>query len=129
MIDSEMSRVRDNCLQNAVDFICEFVPGLDLFDPGRFDQGIFRYGLPAVYQMIQAFNGVPGRLGWPGFRELLAKHYRALDDEYLDLLRGYWNDGQLFDNARMGGEIEDGQRYYLKTPQLNSAVGSVLSWD
>ena len=70
-----------------------------------------------------------GPLGWPGFRGELKKRFKALDDEYLDLLREYWNDGQLFDNARMGSEIEDGQRYYFRTPQLNSVGGSVLSWD
>jgi DNA repair photolyase len=129
LIYSEMSKLRDICVRNSIDFICEFMPGLDVFDPMKFDQGIFRYGLPAVYQLIQIFDGLSGRLSWPDFREQMTERFKALDEEYLELLEKYWNDGQLFDNARMGYEIEDGQRFYFRTTQLNSAAGSILSWD
>jgi len=128
-IYSEMARLRDICCRNRVDFICEFIPGLDAFDATNFEKGIFRFGLPAVYQMVPLFGTSPKRLDWRAFRDKLKNCFQSLDDDYLSLLREFWDDGQLFENTRIGTEIINGRRHYFRTPQMNSAKGTILSWD
>ena len=66
-----MSELRGICRDNHIDFICEFIPGLDVFDPARFERGIFRFGLPAVYQMARLFETPPARKHWAGFSQAL----------------------------------------------------------
>jgi DNA repair photolyase len=125
----EMSRLRDICFRNHIDFICEFIPGLDEYDSSRFEKGIFLFGLPAVYQMVPLFGASSERMDWSSFSEKLRNRFEALDDEYLSLLKYYWDDGQLFDNTRIGTEIVEGRRLYFRTSRINSAKGIVLSWD
>jgi DNA repair photolyase len=129
LIHDEMSRLRGICRDNHIDFICEFIPGLDVFDPARFEQGIFRFGLPAVYQMARVMETLPERKHWAGFREGLGRQFEALDDEYLGLVKGFWDDGQLFENTTLGSNVVDGQRVYFQTDRLQLAGNSVLSWD
>ncbi len=129
LIHDEMSRLRGICRDNHIDFICEFIPGLDVFDPARFEQGIFRFGLPAVYQMARVFETLPERKYWAGFSEALRRHFEALDDEYLGLVKEFWDDGQLFENTTIGSDVVDGQRVYFQTDRLQLARDSVLAWD
>ena len=129
LIYDEMLRLRGICQDNRIDFICEFIPGLDIFDPARFEQGVFRFGLPAVYQMARHFEASSERKYWAGFREALGRHYQALDDEYLGLVKQFWEDGQLFENTTIGSDIVDGQRAYFQTDRLQLARDSVLAWD
>jgi DNA repair photolyase len=128
-IYTEMSRLRDVCRRNHIDFICEFIPGLDEHDPANFEKGIFRFGLPTVYQMIPLFGALSERMDWSAFSDKLRRHFQSLDDEYLSLLKGFWDDGQLFDNTRIGTEIVKGRRFCFRTPHMNSAKGTILSWD
>ncbi len=129
LIHVEMSRVRGVCRDNHIDFICEFIPGLDVFDPARFEQGIFRYGLPTVYQMARIFEAPPARKYWAGFSEALRCHFQAVDDEYLGLVKEFWDDGQLFENTMIGSDVVNGQRVYFQTDRLQLASDSVLAWD
>jgi DNA repair photolyase len=129
LIHEEMSRLRGICRDNHIDFICEFIPGLDVFDPARFEQGIFRFGLPAVYQMARVFDASPERMYWTAFSEALRRHFEAVDDEYLGLVKEFWDDGQLFENTTIGSDVVDGQRAYFQTDRLQLARDSVLAWD
>src|SRR5207249_674899 len=113
LIHEEMSRLRRICADNHVDFICEFIPRLDLFDPPRFEQGIFRFGLPTVYQMARAFEASPGRQYWAGFSEALKRRFEAVDDEYMSLVKEFWDSGQLFENTTIGNDVVDGQRAHF----------------
>jgi DNA repair photolyase len=129
LIHDEMTKLSSICRENGIDFICEFIPGLDVFQPERFEQGIFRFGLPTVYQMIPLLEASPDRQRWPGFREAMATRFEAVDDEYLDLVKALWDDGQLFENTRIRGEVIAGQRVYFPTGRLELSRDSVLAWD
>jgi hypothetical protein len=129
LIHEEMSRLRGICRDNHIDFICEFIPGLDVFDPARFEQGIFRFGLPAVYQMARLFEASPERKHWAGFSEALGRHFEAVDDEYLGLVKELWDDGQLFENTTIGSDVVGGRRTYFQADRLQLARDSVLAWD
>jgi DNA repair photolyase len=128
-IRAEMSVLRDVCCRNKIDFICEFMPGLDAYEPSRFERGIFQFGLPAVYQMMRLFDGSSERMDWRCFSRKIMKQFNAIDNEYLGLLSAFWDNGQLFDNTIIGNEIVDGKRVYFRTKQMHSARGKVLSWD
>lgn len=129
LIYCEMSRLQEICRDNHIDFICEFIPALDVFDTTRFDRGIFRFGLPTVYQMARVFKAVGERMYWPRFCESLRHDFQAVDDDYLDLVQKYWDDGQLFENTTIGSELVDGKRAYFQTGRLQLAKHSVLAWD
>ncbi len=129
LIYSEMSKLQEICRDNHIDFICEFIPALDLFDSKRFDQGIFRFGLPAVYQMARLFKTMGERMSWPHFRECLKCDFQAVDDDYLNLVQAFWDDGQLFDNTTIGSELIDGKRVYFQTGRLQLVQDSILAWD
>jgi hypothetical protein len=129
LIYDEMSRLSGICRDNHIDFVCEFIPGLDVFDPARFERGIFRFGLPAVYQMARVFEASPEPKYWAGFSEALRRRFDAVDDEYLELVKQFWDDGQLFENTMIGSEVVDGQRAYFQTDRLQLAKNSVLAWD
>jgi len=129
LIFSEMSRLSDICRTIGIDFICEFIPGLDAFDPARFERGLFRFGLPAVYQMARVFDTPPGRKDWTAFSAALSRRFDALDDEYLALVKQFWDDGQLFANTTIGSEVVDGQRVHFQTDHLHLAEDTVLAWD
>ena len=124
-----MIKLRDVCCRNHIDFICEFIPGLDEFDPSTFEKGIFRYGLPAVYQMIPLFGALSEGMNWVCFCHKLKERFKGLDNEYLELLKGFWDDGQLFDNTNIGSKMVKKERLYYRTQQMNSARGTILSWD
>lgn len=129
VIYDEMSRLRDICLHNGVDFICEFIPGLNAFDASRFEEGIFRYGLPTVYQMFQLFDGQSGRQRWAPFAAALRDRYAAVDDEYLAVLKEFWDNGQLFENTTITSDVTEGERMYVRIGRLQLATESVLAWD
>jgi DNA repair photolyase len=129
LIHDEMSGLREICRDNHIDFICEFMPGLDVFDPARFERGIFRFGLPAVYQMARVFEAPPERKCWADFSEALRRRFEAVDEEYLGLVEEFWDDGQLFENTTIGSDVVDGQRAYFQTDRLQLARDSVLAWD
>ncbi len=129
LIFEEMSRLSGICTDNHIDFICEFIPGLDAFDSSRFETGIFRFGLPAVYQMVRAFETPPTRKNWNGFVAYLRARFEALDDEYLGLVKEFWDNGQLFENTTIAGEAVNGGREYFPAGRLRLANDSVLAWD
>jgi hypothetical protein len=129
LVLDEMSRLRETCRDNHIDFICEFTPGLDVFDPARFQQGIFRFGLPAVSQMARVFEAPPQRKFWRSFSDVLRRHFEALDDEYLGLVKEFWDNGQLFENTTIDSDVVDGQRVYFQTDRLQLARNPVLAWD
>jgi DNA repair photolyase len=129
LIYSEMSELQKICCDNHIDFICEFIPALDLFDSTRFDRGVFRFGLPTVYQMARLFKAVGGHMSWPCFRECLKHDFQAVDDDYLGLVQTFWDDGQLFHNTTIGSELVDGKRVYFQTGRLQLAKDSILAWD
>ena len=129
LIHHEMSKLAAICQDNRIDFICEFIPGLDSFQPARFEQGIFRFGLPTVYQMIPVLDAAPENRRWGAFSEALRRRFTALDDEYLDLVKSLWDDGQLFENTRIGTDFSGGERVYFSTDRLQLARDSVLAWD
>ena len=129
LIHDQMSWLGEVCQDNAIDFICEFIPGLDAFDPVRFENGIFRFGLPAVYQMARLFQTRGEHQHWPGFRDALRSQFQAVDDEYLALVRELWDSGELFENTTIASEMIDGQRNYYRTEHLQLARDSVLAWD
>lgn len=129
LILDEMSRLRVTCGRYGVDFICEFIPGLNVFTPARFERGIFRFGLPTVYQMTQLFDGPSARSGWAEFRDVLKRRFQAVDEEYLEFVEPLWEDGQLFENTHMHSDVVAGRRVYFPTDQLHLASESVLSWD
>ena len=129
LIRQEMSRLRDICRSNSVDFICEFMPGLDEFDPNRFEQGIFRCGLPTVYQMFQMFDEPPEHKRWVPFAAALRKRYPAVDGEYLALVKELWDDGQLFAHTKIGSAMIDGERVHFRTECLQPGTNAVFAWD
>ncbi len=129
LVYDEMWRLRAICADHQVDFISEFIPGLDVFDPARFEVGIFRFGLPTVYQMAALFDPAGTRKHWPDLFDELTHRFEAVDDEYLDLVRALWNDGQLFENTAICDEVVDGERAYFMTDRLHLAQKSVLAWD
>lgn len=127
-VNREMARLSRICTANRIGFISEFIPGLDVFDVSLFEPGVFRYGLPAVYQMAQLFEDGSERLGWRQFRAALERRYTALDDEYLALVKTYWDGGLLFANTAIAGEVKGGERVYYRSGALN-LTASVLNWD
>jgi DNA repair photolyase len=128
LICEEMSRLRDACLRNRIDFISEFIPGLDAFDASRFKRGIFRFGLPTVYQMLSIFDERSELASWVTFSEYLRLGFAAVDDDYLALVKKYWDDGQLFQNTTIASENTGGRRRYFQTGRLQLDEG-VLAWD
>ena len=52
-----------------------------------------------------------------------------MDDEYLGLVKEFWDDGQLFENTTIGSDVANGQRTYFQTGSLQLARNSVLAWD
>jgi DNA repair photolyase len=129
LIHAEMRRLRDVCVRTGVDFVCEFIPGLDAFDPRTFDSGIFRYGLPTVYQMLPLFAESGQRQSWPTFRDALVHRFAAVDDEYLDLVKALWDSGELFENTVVAAADGGGAREYHRTDRLQLARGAVFAWD
>jgi DNA repair photolyase len=128
LIYGAMSEIRDKCIQSRIDFICEFMPDLDAFNPQRFGQGMFRHGLPTVYQMAHLFDDAAPKT-WNWFQAELKRRFPALDEEYEDLVRGFWDDGQLFANTRIDGEVVNGEHVYHKVDQAVYAHSSVMAWD
>jgi DNA repair photolyase len=128
VILGEMSRLQAICLQTGIDFICEFIPGLDAFEPARFERGIFRFGLPTVYQMLPLFPapGVPQR--WDEFSETIRGRFAAVDEEYLTFVKTLWDSGELFENTPMGTEMVGGNRVYFRTDTLH-LERDVMAWD
>lgn len=125
---NEMSKLHRICEDNHIDFICEFIPGLDVFRGATFEQGIFRFGLPAVYQMAQSFEAPFERKDWRQFRAAIETRFAAVDDEYLDLVKTFWDDGVLFENTAIACEMVGGRRLYYRSDKLNLHE-SVLTWD
>ncbi|MBZ5581944.1 MAG: radical SAM protein [Acidobacteriia bacterium] len=124
----EMARLNRICRDNHIAFISEFIPGLDVFDASTFEQGIFRFGLPAVYQMAGLFETPFERQGWERFRAGIRKRYAALDEEYLNLVKTFWDDGSLFENTAIACETANGDHLYYRSDRLNLRE-SVLTWD
>jgi DNA repair photolyase len=129
LIADEMSRLQAACRHSGIDFICEFIPGLDAFDPARFERGIFRFGLPTVYQMLPLFesSGVPQ--GWAEFSATIRRRFAAVDDEYMTFLKTLWDSGELFENAPMATAMLDGNRVYFRTNELSLRRDAVMAWD
>jgi DNA repair photolyase len=124
----EMSRLSRICRDSRIGFVSEFIPGLDAFDEDTFEQGIFRFGLPAVYQMAQSFEAPDERRDWTQFRAAIEQRYPALDDEFLDLVKTFWDDGSLFENTDIACDQTNGRRRYYRSGRLNLRE-SVLTWD
>lgn len=59
----------------------------------------------------------------------MRRRFEAVDDEYFDLIKTLWDDGELFQNTRIGSDVIDGQRVYFPTDRLQLAKNSVLAWD
>jgi hypothetical protein len=66
---------------------------------------------------------------WDAFSEALRRRFTAVDEEYLDLVRALWDDGQLFENTRIGNDFIDGERVYFRTDRLQLTRDAVLAWD
>ena len=66
---------------------------------------------------------------WTRFSEALENRFDAVDAEYLHLLRGLWDNGELFENTSLSSEFAGGERLYFRTDQLHLASDSVLAWD
>jgi DNA repair photolyase len=128
LVHGEMSILRDICARHGIDFICEHIPALDSFDPERFTQGIFRYGLPTVYQMAPLFESGTA-WHWPAFGEELRRRFPAIDEEYLELVGLLWRNGELFANTMIGSRLVEDDRAYVRTDALHLAVDTVLAWD
>jgi hypothetical protein len=128
LIQRAMGRLQEACLRNGVDFICEFMPDFDAFNPSRFEQGMFRHGLPAVYQMIQLFDSA-GPKDWQTFRDDITTRYAAVDDEYLELVKSFWDDGQLFENTRIHRMPSGDEPLYYRSERLNENPAALMSWD
>jgi len=129
VILEEMSRLQAACRAASIDFICEFVPGLDVFDSSRFERGIFRFGLPAVYQMVRLFETPFAQQSWPEFSGALRRRFPAVDDEYLSLVHRLWESGELFDNTVIRNDTIDGRRVYFRSDALHVARETVMAWD
>lgn len=125
---AEMSKLNRICSDTNIDFISEFIPGLDVFKAATFEQGIFRFGLPAVYQMAQVFDTFSERKTWGQFRAGIERRFAALDNEYLDLVKTFWDDGVLFDNTVISCDTAGSDRLYYRSDRLNLRE-TVLHWD
>jgi DNA repair photolyase len=129
LILNEMFRLQTICRQTGIDFICEFIPGLDAFAPARFERGIFRFGLPAVYQMLPLFEASGAPQGWDDFSATIRRRFTAVDEEYLAFVKSLWDNGELFENTAMGSDVVDGRRVYFRTETLHLERDAVMAWD
>lgn len=129
LILTEMFRLQTICRQTGIDFICEFIPGLDAFAPGRFERGIFRFGLPTVYQMLPLFEASGAPQGWNDFSATIRRRFTAVDEEYLVFVKSLWDNGELFENTAMGSDVVDGGRVYFRTETLHLERDAVMAWD
>ncbi len=125
---AEMSRLSSVCADNRIDFICEFIPGLGVFKPAAFEEGIFRFGLPTVYQMAQEFEKLFERMTWGHFCSSIQHRFAALDEEYVDLVKTFWDEGLLFGNTVISCEKVGRDRVYYRSDRLDLRE-SVLNWD
>ena len=78
------------------------------------------------YQMLEKKSQATRRL----LERLVERELPVVvDEEYLDLVRALWDDGQLFENTRIGNDFIDGERVYFRTDRLQLTRNSVLAWD
>ncbi len=120
LLVDEMQLFRETCESHDMTFVCEFIPGLTSLRAERFSTGVFRFGLPAVYQMLKFWNNRADEpVGWSAFRGGFLTEYPAVDQEYEDLVRGYWDSGELFENTNLMRCAAGGQVVY--------AAGSTLT--
>jgi len=129
LILTEMFRLQTICRQTGIDFICEFIPGLDAFAPERFERGIFRFGLPTVYQMLPLFEASGAPQDWNNFSATIRRRFTAVDEEYLVFVKSLWDNGELFENTAMGSDVVDGSRVYFRTETLHLERDAVMAWD
>lgn len=126
-----MLRFRDVCREVGIkSFVCETVPEFTFFDEEEFSSGIFRFGQPAVYQMMTFWKDRDDPITWGEFYSGYLSSF-PLDENYLHLVKELWDSGQLFENTTItpnrneAGRVESYQR---DTHGLTVDQEKVLVW-
>ena len=96
--------------------------------PAEFNSGIFRFGPPAVYQMMTFWNDKKEPVNWEMFYSQYLQTFPNIDDEYINLVKGLWDDGELFENTVIAPSKFDGQISYQKGNELLIDNGKILHW-
>lgn len=115
----DMEALRDECLARGVQFVCEFIPGLSEVNPREFGEGVFRFALPAVYQMTSFWSnkGIE-KVGWDDFRRGFLSRFPAVDPRFRAALKSLWDRRELFANTRLTPELQGGKVFYIRGDRL-----------
>lgn len=115
----EMERFRDICLARQLSFVCEFIPALTTIQSGALSEGVFRFSLPTVYQMIPFWDSADDRwVDWQTFRREFMTANGVDDPDYLRFVEDLWESGELFINTTMRSRRHAGATSYRRTGTL-----------
>lgn len=124
-----MARFREICINEQINFVCETIPQFTSIDPKEFRIGIFRFGAPAVYQMMQFWTDKGNSpVDWKTFKNHYLSRFPAVDEDYLKLVKDLWDTGELFENTVICPETHEGMVRYWKGSVLNIDHTKVVSW-
>lgn len=123
-----MLNFRNICQNSNIGFVCETIPQFTTFDEGEFKSGIFRFGPPAVYQMMTFWRDKQEPVSWEMFYSQYLHAFSNIDDEYINLVKSLWDKGELFENTVISPNKFDGQICYQKGNELLIDNDKVLHW-
>lgn len=115
----EMLRLKNACRSAGVSFVCEFIPEFDWLRAKHFSGGVFRFGIPAVYDMMHFWDDKgTAPVDWDTFDKGFLANYGCPDPEYKGMIKRLWDRGELFSNTRLILRHERGQVLYARGSEL-----------
>jgi len=127
----DMEEFREICRRYKIGFVCEFIPELTDVDPAEFSAGVFRYGLPTVYDMLRfCENRGDAVLDWATFDSEFLCRCDVVDGAFRDFVLRLWESGDLFRNTRLVPTRSNGRMTYRSDGELKVGDHSqgALSW-
>ncbi|MEV0296986.1 radical SAM protein [Nocardia sp. NPDC050710] len=94
---------RDGVTRGGATFVAENFPHLTT---GPLEGGIYRWKLPTVYDMARWVSAQTGPVDWGAFSAWYAGHTPG--DRLTGLVRGLWDQGELFVGTAVGPAAEPG---------------------
>lgn len=115
-----MNTIRKECIKNNIGFVNEAFPYYTDIDKADMNEGVFRYALPTIYDMIKYFKFKRDKVNFDTFFNefLKEKVNEEKDKEYINLLRKEWEKGDMFENSDIRSELVKGDMYYYKEKEV-----------
>lgn len=92
----------DTALRSGIPVVSENYP---CFSAGTLEDGIYRWKLPTVHDMTEWIRRQPDPVGWEQFFDDYYATFRP-SASLIASVRGYWQDGELFEGTRIGAAGE-----------------------